>query len=525
MTSTPNSPPTQLSQVVADSERRTRLYESFLNNTPDLAYVFDLQYRFIYANNVLLKMWGKTWDEAIGKTCLELGYEPWHADMHNREIDQVVATKQPIRGEVPFAGTFGRRIYDYIFVPVLGPDGEVEAVAGTTRDTTERQQAEQALQMANQRKDEFLAMLAHELRNPLAPISAAAQLVAMHELSPERLQHSIDIINRQVKHMVGLVDDLLDVSRVTRGLVSIDQLPQDLKAVIADSIEQVKPLLESRQHHFSLNMCEEPVSIRGDQKRLVQIVTNLLNNAAKYTPVQGHIELQLSVQQGQALISVSDNGIGIAAEEQQHIFELFAQAKRDLDRSEGGLGIGLAVARKMVELHGGSIHCHSAGIGQGTRFSVSLPSVLPQEKRAEPNIIAPAMPKSGLPTILVVDDNADGAEMLASLMNMMGYVTLVENGSHSALNTARAAQPQICILDIGLPDMDGNELARRLRAQPETANALLIAVTGYGQPGDKETSLQAGFDHYLIKPVDISSLFTLLAAETARRTPTQEAAH
>ncbi|WP_025872720.1 hybrid sensor histidine kinase/response regulator [Methylobacillus glycogenes] len=231
------------------------------------------------------------------------------------------------------------------------------------------------------------------------------------------------------------------------------------------------------------------------------------------------------MQDGQAHISVSDNGIGIAAEEQQHIFELFAQAKRDLDRSEGGLGIGLAVARKMVELHGGSIHCHSAGIGQGTRFSVSLPSVLPQEKRAEPNIIAPAMPKSGLPTIMVVDDNADGAEMLASLMNMMGYVTLVENGSHSALNTAREAQPQICILDIGLPDMDGNELARRLRAQPETANALLIAVTGYGQPGDKETSLQAGFDHYLIKPVDISSLFTLLAAETARRTPAPEAAH
>lgn len=518
MTSPSSHPPVQLAQVVADAERRTRLYESFLNNTPDLAYVFDLQYRFIYANSVLLQMWGKTWDEAIGKTCLELGYEPWHADMHSREIDQVVATKQPIRGEVPFAGTFGRRIYEYIFVPVLGPDGEVEAVAGTTRDTTERQQAEQALQMANQRKDEFLAMLAHELRNPLAPISSAAQLVAMHELSPERLQHSIAIINRQVKHMVGLVDDLLDVSRVTRGLVSIDQLPQDLKTVITDSIEQVRPLLEARQHRFSLNLCPEAVSIVGDQKRLVQIITNLLNNAAKYTHVQGNIELKLSAQHGQALISVSDDGIGIAEEEQQHIFELFAQAKRNLDRSEGGLGIGLAVAKKMVELHGGSIHCYSAGIGKGTRFSVSLPSLLTQAKPQEPSMIAPASPQSGLPTVLVVDDNADGADMLASLLGMVGYHTLVENASLSALQTAHQAQPQICILDIGLPDMDGNELARRLRAQPATANALLIAVTGYGQPGDKETSLQAGFDHYLIKPVDIASLLSILAAESASQT-------
>ncbi|MCB5185896.1 response regulator [Methylobacillus gramineus] len=514
MTSTPPpQPPVQLAQTVADAERRTRLYETFLNNTPDLAYVFDLQHRFIYANSVLLQLWGKTWEEAIGKTCLELGYEPWHADMHSREIDQVVATKQPIRGEVPFAGTFGQRIYDYIFVPVLGPDGEVEAVAGTTRDTTERKQAEQALQLASQRKDEFLAMLAHELRNPLAPISAAAQLIAMHNADQERLQRSIEIINRQVTHMVGLVDDLLDVSRVTRGLVSIDQLPQDLKTVINDSIEQVRPLMESKQHRFSLNLCAEHVSILGDHKRLVQIVTNLLNNAAKYTQTKGSIELDMRVQDGQAVISVSDDGIGIAADDQPHIFELFAQAKRNSDRSQGGLGIGLAVVKGMIELHGGSIHCYSNGIGQGSRFTVYLPSILSQASAAEADNVARTSAQSNQTTVLVVDDNIDAADMLACLLETLGYIPIVENGSLSALQRAQQTRPQVCILDIGLPEMDGNELARRLRAQPETAKALLIAVTGYGQAHDRETSLQAGFDHHLVKPVNLDALIAILAAK------------
>ncbi|MGY1488619.1 hybrid sensor histidine kinase/response regulator [Methylobacillus pratensis] len=507
MISTPPShPPIQLAQSVADSDRRTRLYETFLNNTPDLAYVFDLQYRFIYANSVLLQMWGKTWDEAIGKTFLELGYEPWHAEMHNREIDQVVATKQPIRGEVPFNGTFGRRIYDYIFVPVFGPNGEVEAVAGPTRDTTERKQMEE-------RKDEFLAMLAHELRNPLAPISAAAQMIAMHDVSPECLHRSVEIINRQVKHMVGLVDDLLDVSRVTRGLVSIDQLPQDLKAVVADSIEQVLPLMESKQQRFSLELCSEEASILGDKKRLVQIITNLLNNAAKYTPAYGSIKLDMRLENGQAVIRISDNGVGIVEGEQLHIFELFAQTKRNSDRSQGGLGIGLAIVRSMVELHGGGIDCRSAGIGHGSCFTVSLPLLLPQAPAAVPEQAGHAMAHPSRAPVLVVDDNIDAADMLASLLDLQGYDTLVEHEPVSAIKQAQEHQPQICILDIGLPGMDGNELARRLRSMPETSDALLIAVTGYGQERDRETSLQAGFDHHLVKPVDVEKLITILSAK------------
>ncbi|NIA52522.1 PAS domain-containing protein [Massilia sp. TW-1] len=502
----------ELDKVIAESERRRRLYEACLENTPDLAYVFGLDHRFIYANKVLLRMWGRTWDEAIGKTCLELGYEPWHADMHDREIDQVIASKRSIRGEVPFEGTNGRRIYEYIFTPVLGLDGQVEAVAGTTRDVTERKQTEERLLAADRRKDEFLAMLAHELRNPLAPIAAAAEVLQAPSLDDKLTKRTSRIIARQVKHMTALVNDLLDVSRVTRGLVRIEKSSLDLKSIIYSAVEQVRPFIEAQRHHLHFDLAAEKAYVMGDQKRLVQIITNLLNNAAKYTPQGGDLRLRLVVEANALALTIEDNGIGIPVELQSQVFELFTQAERTSDRAQGGLGIGLALVKSLTELHGGTISCFSEGRGKGSQFTVRLPRhhVAPDAAVNESGNLHPASrPKQPL-RILVVDDNIDAAQMLALYLETLGHQVLISHSSTLAIVRATQEKPDVCILDIGLPEMDGNELVRRLKAEPETAHALFIAVTGYGQEHDRLKTMAAGFNHHLVKPVDVAKLANLL---------------
>ena len=502
-----------LAELAAASDRRRRLYETFLENSPDLAYVFDLDHRFTYANKVLLQMWQRSWDDSIGKNCLELGYEPWHAELHDREIELVVASKQSVRGEVPFDGGFGRRIYEYIFVPVFGPDGEVEAIAGTTRDVTDRKQAEQALEQASQRKDEFLAMLAHELRNPLAPISAAAEMLDQFASDEQIRKRSAGIILRQVKHMTALVDDLVDVSRVTQGLVDIERVPLDLAPVLDSAIEQVRSFIESRQQQLRVHVAPAPVFVLGDHKRLVQIVANLLGNATKYTPAGGAIDIQVTATVDTITLSVEDNGIGMATELQSRVFELFTQAKRTSDRSQGGLGIGLALAKSLTEMHGGDISCFSNGEGTGSRFTVTLPKHIPLngDSSAQARPLEPwQLPADGPLRILVVDDNEDAASTLAQYLEAYGHQTFVEHLPGSALLRAQLEKPDVCILDIGLPEMDGNELARRLRSQPETKHALLVALTGYAQEKDKLATQAAGFDQFFSKPLDTGKLLALL---------------
>lgn len=378
-------------------------------------------------------------------------------------------------------------------------------------NAVERVRAEAALRQAAQRKDEFLAMLAHELRNPLAPISAAAELMGMVKLDEAALKQTSEIITRQVRHMTGLVDDLLDVSRVTRGLVNIDKSPQDVKTIVSNAVEQVRPIIESRRHHLKLHLPPESVQVAGDPKRLVQILTNLLNNAAKYTPEGGNILLETKVDDDLVFIIVQDDGIGIAADLQSHVFELFAQAERTSDRSQGGLGLGLALVKSLTELHGGKVACFSEGAGKGSRFTVCLPRLAEQgnaqdRRKSVRRITRPAETLR----VMVVDDNTDAARMLAMFLEASGHQVLVEHGSRRALERARIELPDVCLLDIGLPDMDGNELARRLRAQPETAGTVLIAITGYGQEHDRENALAAGFDHHLVKPVDAAKLAALI---------------
>jgi len=383
------------------------------------------------------------------------------------------------------------------------------------RDITKRRLAEDQLRLEAQRKDEFLAMLAHELRNPLAPIGAAAELLALGRLDTEGVRHTSAIVTRQVGHMTSLINDLLDVSRVTRGLVALESAPVDVKDAVADAVEQVRPLVEGRRHRLEVHLAPEPAVVAGDRKRLVQVLANLLNNAAKYTPDGGRIVVEMDVQETQVLLSVGDNGIGMTRDVQDDVFGLFIQAKRSADRSQGGLGIGLALVKSLVELHGGSVSVYSAGPGQGSRFSVLLPRMAASVEPGPGGVPGPdaLQPVARGRKVLVVDDNVDAAELLGMMLESAGHRVHIEHHSHSALDYVAAqggAAYDACILDIGLPGMDGNELARRLRALPGMAAALMVAVTGYGRPQDREASLAAGFDHHLVKPVDIRELLALL---------------
>ncbi|NVM77582.1 signal transduction histidine kinase/ActR/RegA family two-component response regulator [Duganella sp. SG902] len=370
--------------------------------------------------------------------------------------------------------------------------------------------AESQLREADRRKDEFLAMLAHELRNPLAPISAGAQLLQSGHASEAAVQRTAGIIVRQVHHMTRLVDDLLDVSRVTRGLVTLTRAPLDVARIVADAVEQAEPLLKSRQHSFEVVLPPFPLVVTGDHKRLVQVLVNVLNNAAKYTPAGGAIKLTARADGTNVKLIVSDNGIGMSPELRSHVFELFAQAARNSDRSQGGLGLGLALVKSLVELHGGSVSVESEGEQKGSTFTITLPGT-PQHQPA-------ATARPGLETrparkmrVLVVDDNIDAAQTLQLLLEAAGHHVSVAHSALKALELAQAVAPELCLLDIGLPDINGYDLARGLRGLPQTGRATLVAVTGYGRREDREQARAAGFDHYFVKPLDVEALMALIA--------------
>ena len=414
--------------------------------------------------------------------------------------------QRPDDGRLLWVDTAGRFFFD--------AQGRAERFVGVCVDITERKEAETVLQDSARRKDEFLAMLAHELRNPLAPIVNAVACLREVAAGDPIVATARATIERQVAQLVHIVDDLLDVSRVSRGRIVLQMAPVTLQAVVQQAVETSRPPLDARGHRLQVTLPDEPLIVDGDFTRLTQVLSNLLNNAAKYTDSGGHIELSLERRgnddDAHALIRVRDNGRGIDPHTLSHIFELFFQSDNSLDRAEGGLGIGLSLVKRLVEKHGGRVSAASAGRGQGSEFVVRLPLSTRAAVAETVAETAPARSAARNLRILLVDDNRDATDSLALLLQMHGHDVLSAYEGRSALALATREQPALILVDIGLPDIDGFEVARRLRADPRTANSVLVALTGYGQPEDREKSQLAGFDHHLVKPAGADQILSLV---------------
>ncbi|MGH8320002.1 MAG: response regulator [Steroidobacteraceae bacterium] len=407
-------------------------------------------------------------------------------------------------------------------------NSELEAANRTLQsEIAERAHAEQALKEADRHKDEFLAMLAHELRNPLAPIHNAVELMRLKPLNDPQLNWARDVIARQLTSLTRLVDDLLDVSRITRGKINLTREAVELEGLIARAVETVHPLLNDRRHELTLELPEPGVMIFGDPTRLTQAIANVLGNAAKYTDTGGKIALTTAVKQADVEIRVRDNGIGIRPEMLPHVFELFTQLDRNDGRTQGGLGIGLALVRQLVQMHGGSVSAVSDGPGKGSEFAIRLP-VLREEADAasEPAHAAPDAAGSEVTSIvaplaagiermvrriLIADDNNDALESLATLLQLSGHEVYTATNGGTALQCAERQRPEVALLDIGMPILDGYEVAKRIRQQPWGQRITLVALTGWGQDSDRRRSREAGFDSHLVKPLDLETLTDLLA--------------
>ncbi|HYC57872.1 MAG TPA: ATP-binding protein [Candidatus Binatia bacterium] len=424
-------------------------------------------------------------------------------------------------------------VVSYLAVPVISASGEVfgglffgHSRAGVFTDQHERivmgiaSQASIALdnarlyeaaKEADRRKDEFLAMLAHELRNPLSPIVASLQVMRLDD-GAEAQSHARDVIERQVQRMVRLIDDLLDVSRITRGKIQLRREIVDLRRLAEQAVEATRSLMTSRSHRLHVTVAAQPVPVLADPVRIEQVLTNLLDNAAKYTEPSGDIWLDVRVQNDRAVAEVRDTGIGIPPSALPSMFDLFAQAERTLDRAAGGLGIGLTLVRRLVELHEGSIEASSDGVGKGSRFVMRLPLSADEAAVAVPDRVMNSDEDVGRSIrVLVVDDNPDITVTFSELLRTLGHDVRTADSGPAALDAARAFAPQLILLDLGLPGMSGYEVAQRLRRQPETAGARIVAVSGYAQDGDRERSRKAGFDEHLAKPVDLVRFRQILA--------------
>ncbi|MFN3791541.1 ATP-binding protein [Massilia sp.] len=420
---------------------------------------------------------------------------------------------QDLRKLERFAGRFGEEGITEHRAELAG-SSETVTLARSINQMLDRLQEQQAhLQREHRRKDEFLAMLAHELRNPLAPISSAAQLLRMLFANEPRVKQASEVISRQVTHMTHLVDDLLDVSRVTRGLATIDKTEVELGDVLREAVEQVMPVIEARGHRLALDGPDRPLLVSGDRTRLIQVAANLLSNAAKYTPDGGNLRVALCAHAESALLEVQDNGIGIGPDLLPVVFDLFTQGQRTPDRAQGGLGLGLALVKKLVELHGGTVDARSGGADQGSTFSVRLPLLAHADgaTSASATAIAAGSAAGQARRILVVDDNVDAANTLALLLQSAGHVVTTEHSAQAGLAAAVREDFDVILLDIGLPDMSGHELAGALKQQPRSAGALFVAVSGYGQEQDRRMSLEAGFAAHLVKPVVAEELLATIA--------------
>ncbi|WP_426162460.1 ATP-binding protein [Pseudoduganella sp. R-31] len=519
---------TRALDAVHTLRHREQELADFVNNAAEGLHRVGSDGTIVWANKAELAMLGYRWEEYVGHHIAE-----FHVDQEliATILLRLQAGETICDQPAQLLCRSGATKHVLIHSNAYFVDGKLRYTRCFTRDATERMLLQQAyreredllseMTSMNRAKDEFLAMLAHELRNPLAPITAAARTLLSADSDAVRVREVASVVERQAAHLAILLDDLLDVARVTRGQINMVHEPVDLNDVLAAAIEQVTPLFERLSHSLSATATPRQVWVCGDQKRLVQIITNLLTNAAKYTPPGGRIAVRLSVVLREVELVVTDNGIGMAPELVGRVFELFIQGARTSNRSEGGLGVGLALVRRLLHAHGGTIRAESAGPGKGSRFTVKLP-ILEQHVEQALEVSGDGQHAVGETAglrVLIVDDNVDAARMLGMLLETAGHRVVLAHTAAEAFQVATNEGPNVCLLDIGLPDMDGRELASRLRQTPAVADAQLIAVSGYGQAEDKRTSLAAGFDHHVVKPVNSEELLALM---NRGRAPTQD---
>jgi len=485
-----------------------RLLNLFLENVKDYGiFLLDAEGKVTTWNAGAERILGYEGDEIVGQSFDKIfTAHDVEKDQPQRELQEAVE-KGRAEDERWHIRKDGSRFWATgVVTPLWDDAGKLQGFAKILRDITERKKAEDDALEENQRKDEFLAMLSHELRNPLAAISGAIQIIHTHGSIPEEVQEAANIVQRQVSGLEHMVNDLLDVSRITRGKIQIQRNRVTLNAVLEAAIETTHPLIEARQHTLSVSRPQEPIWIDGDATRLEQIVSNLLCNAAKYTDVGGQIWLTVEREGNEAIIRVKDNGTGIMKEMLARIFEMFTQADRSLDRSQGGLGIGLTLTKRLVEMHGGKIEAFSEGVGQGSEFVVRLP-VVAEMVVQQPDEVPTGENRQALPLrLLLVEDNEDTAVTLAALLKRCGHTVDLAHTGPEALEKATDLKPDLVLLDIGLPGMDGYQVAERLKNQDGTSQIPLVAMTGYGSDADRQRCEEVGFIRHLVKPIKLQEL-------------------
>jgi two-component system CheB/CheR fusion protein len=506
-----------------ESLQRSREHLQFVSDAAAVGVSHcDSDWRFVFVNQTYATRLGLAPDEIVGRTVQEvIGEEA--AEAIRPHVERVLSGV-PVRFEAEIAyPQIGRRYLLCSYTPEIEANGRIAGWVAAITDLTDRHEleetlrrSEESLKEADRRKDEFLATLAHELRNPLAPIRNAVQILRVQGPAAPDLQWAREVIDRQVQQLTHLVDDLLDVSRITRGRIELRKERIELAAVLDRALEASRPVVEGAHHRLTVTFPEGPVWVAADLTRMAQVLSNLINNAAKYTRAGGNIQVSAGAADGKASIEVRDDGIGIQAEMLSHIFDLFAQVDTSLERAQGGLGIGLTIARSLVEMHGGSIQAASAGLGRGSAFTVRLPLAQEEDVRAAPEADRDQETKAGL-RVLVVDDNRDSADSLAIWLRLKGHEVLTAYDGPQALAQALEQRPELVLLDIGMPGMSGYEVARRLRAQPDTRRTLLVAMTGWGQEEDRRQSREAGIDHHLVKPLEPRVLEDLIARLAVRQ--------
>ena len=486
------------------------LLNSLLANVQDGIYFKDLSGRFIRANEVMCKRLGVDPAVVANKTVLDLSNRELALALHQKD-EVVLRTGEAQHDELerhaqPDGSVQWTRVTR---LPLRDPQGSVVGVVVIARDVSEQKRAEERIQQAVKRRDEFLAMLSHELRNPLGAIVAATKLLGRGGTERIQKDHLVEILDRQSKQMARLLDDLLEVSRVTQSKIELRKSQVDLRTIVRDAIAVEQAVFDGRGILLEVDIDDEPIVIDADPARLQQVHVNLLGNAAKYTQAGGHVSISVKTEDGHAIIRVKDDGVGISKEMLEPIFDLFVQREATLDRSAGGLGVGLTLVRSLVSMHGGEVTAYSDGEGKGAEFVVRLPLATSIEAPTNVPRVLRGLPKGA--KVLVVEDNKDSREMFCEMLEREGYATRSADDGLTALAAIEEFKPHVAILDIGLPNIDGFEIARRVRSDPKNGAMRLIALTGYGRAADRAAAVEAGFDAHLVKPVDTDSLLALLA--------------